>query len=216
VRLHARDQRRVDSFDIPTRHPRCERFARWGKREQFGMAHRDRSSIGEMDVECLKGPGLVYFSELFDRHDSSLAMIRSIVKGRLGAVTPERRGSPLLIMFPAHGTLGSVFSAAPPGDLPRLTTSTSNTSGLLIKQGTYSLFAHAGFLNKGPEFIGRLPGISSTTASILQAFVSPTHGRYGFSQIRHLLAPRLCLSNGFSGIMKVGGFRKEAHHATPL
>ncbi len=31
-----------------------------------------------------------------------------------------------------------------------------------------------------------------------------------------LALSRLCLSNGFSGSIKVGGFRKEAHHATPL
>jgi hypothetical protein len=28
--------------------------------------------------------------------------------------------------------------------------------------------------------------------------------------------PRFCLINRISGIMEVGGFRKEAHHATPL
>jgi hypothetical protein len=69
--IQARDQQQVHDFNGPVRCSDGDRSAGGGGAEQFGMVDRDRTSIGQMEVEWLKRPFPVHFSELFDGHGRS-------------------------------------------------------------------------------------------------------------------------------------------------
>jgi hypothetical protein len=81
--LEACDQAHIDDLNRPIWHPHGEHLARGGETEELGLVHRERSAVGEMDIERLEWLYPTHLSKLFDGHEDRLPDGHSSFNGRL-------------------------------------------------------------------------------------------------------------------------------------
>jgi hypothetical protein len=79
-RFQARYEKEIHDFNGSVRDPDGNRATRSGLRQELRMFHGQRPSLGQMDIERLKRPRLVHFSQLFDGHSNECNRLSGPVK----------------------------------------------------------------------------------------------------------------------------------------
>jgi hypothetical protein len=76
TRLDARYKRKIDDLDGTVGKPYTNRTSRRSNRQNLRMLNRKGASVGQMNVESLKRPGLMESANLLNRHAIILTRAR--------------------------------------------------------------------------------------------------------------------------------------------